>query len=132
VGHRIDVCRWAICDLIPCRGNHRPLLAKPSSPLLEAARRPRVANRAAINCQRQLTNGKLLRSRHAFLVLPSAPRMLAAIDLAKTEHAHPLGAAAPDNFATHFDLGGQSSTSLDDTADLKTMLDWDHRPKRGR
>jgi hypothetical protein len=37
---------------------------------LEAARRPRVAHRAAINCKRQFTNGKLLRSRHAFLVLP--------------------------------------------------------------
>jgi hypothetical protein len=28
--------------------------------------------------------------------------MLAAVDLAKAEHAHPLG----DNFATDFDLGG--------------------------
>jgi hypothetical protein len=36
---------------------------------LEAARRPRVADRAAINRRRQFTNGKLLRSCHAFLVL---------------------------------------------------------------
>jgi hypothetical protein len=43
--------------------------------ILEAARRPRVANRAAINRQRQITNGKLLRSCYAFLVLPFAPRM---------------------------------------------------------
>jgi hypothetical protein len=54
---------------------------------LEAARRPRVANRAAISRQRQFTNGKLLRSSYAFLVLPFAPRILVAVDLAKTEHA---------------------------------------------
>jgi hypothetical protein len=32
--------------------------------------------------------------------------MLAAVDLAKAEHAHPLGVVVPDNFATDFDLGG--------------------------
>jgi hypothetical protein len=84
----------------------------PSLGILEAARRPRVANRAAINRRRQFTNGKLLRSCYAFLVLPFAPRMLAAVDLAKTEYAHPLGAAVPDNFATDFDLGGHNYFSL--------------------
>jgi hypothetical protein len=79
--------------------------------ILDAARRPRVANRAAINRQRQFTNGKLLRSCYAFFVLPFAPRMLAAVDLAKIEHAHPLGAPVPDNLATDFDLGGHGSHS---------------------
>jgi hypothetical protein len=43
---------------------------------------------------------------YAFLVAPFAPSMLAAVDLAKAEHAHPLGVVVPDNFATDFDLGG--------------------------
>jgi hypothetical protein len=82
------------------------------SGVLDAARRPRVANRAAINRQGQFINGKLLRSLYAFLALPFAPSMLAAVDLAIAENAHPLGAAVPDNFATDFDLGGHGLPSL--------------------
>jgi hypothetical protein len=87
--------------------------------ILEATRRPRVSS----NRQRQFTNGILLRSRHAILVPPFAPRMLASVDLAKTEHSHPLGAAVPDNFATDFDLGGHSSLSR-----RRRKLDDDARP----
>jgi hypothetical protein len=78
--------------------------------------------------QRQFTNGKLLRSCYAFLVLPFAPRVLAAVDLAKTEHPHPLGSSVSDNFATDFDLGGHGSLSrrrrqLDDDARLGSSAD---------
>jgi hypothetical protein len=52
----------------------------------------------------------LLRSRYVFLVAPFAPSMLAAVDLAKAENAHRLGASVLDNFATDFDLGGHGFT----------------------